>query len=65
MHISDVEKARLEKDHQMRHGYQIHDNKRFPINAEVNEHYYVHKDMENKHARESQPSDYEIQMERS
>ena len=58
MHISEVEKARLEKDHQMRHGYQIHDNKRFPINVEVSEHQGLPKNMENKHARESKPEDF-------
>ena len=64
MHISEVEKARLEKEHQMRNGYQVHDNNVYPHRPEVNEHQYVHKDMENKHARESQPSDYELNMER-
>jgi len=62
MHISEVEKARLEKDHQMRNGYQIHDNKRFPMNVqvEVNEHEPIFKDSENKHARESKPEDYNM-----
>lgn len=59
MHISEVEKARLEKEHQMRNGYQIHDNKRFPINAEVNEHQHVFKDTENKHSRASTEEDYQ------
>lgn len=61
MHISEVEKARLEKDHQMRHGYAVNDNNRFPHNLEVNEHMYVHKDTENKHARESKPEDYKME----
>lgn len=64
MHISEVEKARLEKDHQMRNGYQIHDNNRFPHMTEVKEHSSLYKDMENKHARESRPSDYKMNMER-
>jgi len=54
MHISEQEKYRLEKEHRMRNGYQLHDGKK----DEVNEHAYVHKDTENKHARESQPDDY-------
>ncbi len=58
MHISEVEKARLEKDHQMKNGYQIHDNKRFPHNAEVSEHQNVFKDNDNKHARASSEEDY-------
>ena len=61
MHISEVEKARLEKDHQMRNGYQIHDNKRYPINVEVSEYQHLSKDTENKHAREAKPEDYNIQ----
>ena len=44
----------------MRNGYQAHDGKK----DEVHEHMYVHKDTENKHARESNPSDYELNMER-
>lgn len=58
MHISEVEKARLEKDHKMRNGYQIHDNKRYPINVEVNEYQHLPKDMDNKHAREYKPEDF-------
>ncbi len=58
MHISEVEKARMEKDHQMRHGYQIHDNNTFPHMTEVNEHRSLFKDEENKHARESMPEDF-------
>ena len=62
MHISDIEKARMEKDHQMRHGYQVMDNKRFPHESnDINEHSHVYKDMENKHARESQPEDYRME----
>jgi hypothetical protein len=64
MHISDVEKARMEKDHQMRNGYQVQNNNRFPHSMSINEHQYVNKDTENKHARESQPSDYQRMMER-
>lgn len=64
MHISEVEKARLAKDYQMRNGYQVHDNNRFPHSMEVNEHQPIFKDTENKHARESVPSDYELNMER-
>jgi len=57
MHISEVEKYRMEKEHQMRTGYQQADRN------VVNEHAHIFKDTENKHARESRPSDYEIQME--
>lgn len=60
MHISEVEQARLEKEHKMRYGYQDHDNKRFPHDVEVKEHQYMHKDMENKHAREAKPEDIEV-----
>lgn len=63
MHISDVEKYRMEKDHQMRHGYKVHDNNVFPHNVEVKEHQPIFKEYENKHARESRPSDYEMSME--
>jgi hypothetical protein len=58
MHISEVEKARLEKDHKMKHGYQIHDNKRDPLNVDVTQHQPVYPDMENKHARASTDNDY-------
>ena len=62
MHISEVEKARMEKEHQMRNGYQVMDNKRFPHNTnDVNEHQHVYKDMENKHARETKPEDYNME----
>lgn len=62
MHVSEVEKARMEKDHKMRNGYQIQDNKRFPHDTrEINEHQYLSKDMENKHARESKPEDYNME----
>ena len=63
MHISEVEKARMEKDRQMRNGYQVQDNNRFPHTTEINEHQFVFKDNENKHARETKPEDYN--MERS
>ena len=53
MHVSEVEKARLEKEHQMRHGYQVHNNNRFPHTTEVNEQVHIYKDTENKHAREA------------
>lgn len=57
MHISDVEKARMEKDHQMRHGYHVMHNKVFPHHTnDVNEKQYIAKDTENKHAAEMQPS---------
>jgi len=58
MHISEVEKARLEKDHKMRNGYQIHDNKRYPINVDVTENQHILKDTDNKHARASTPEDF-------
>jgi len=61
MHISEVEKARLEKEHQMKHGYQMHNNNRFPHRTEVHEHQYLHKDTENKHARETTPEDMGIE----
>lgn len=64
MHISEVEKARMEKEHQMRNGYQVQDNNRFPHSMPINEHQHVFKDTENKHARESQPEDYNM-MERA
>lgn len=58
MHVSEVEKARLEKEHKMRHGYQVHDNAKFPQHMnDVNEHQYLPKDMDNKHAREAIPED--------
>ncbi len=60
MHISEVEKARLEKEHQMRNGYQVHDNNRFPHMNEIKEHSPLYKDTENKHARESKPEDYNM-----
>lgn len=60
MHISEVEKARLEKEHKMRNGYQVQDNAKFPHMNEINEHKYVHKDSENMHARESVASDYQM-----
>jgi hypothetical protein len=63
MHISEVEKHRMEKEHKMRHGYQDHSNKRFPHHDEDAEHQFSMKDMENKHAREAQPIDYENMME--
>lgn len=62
MHISEVEKARLEKEHQMRNGYQVHDNNRFPHMNDVNEVQHVFKDTENKHARESKPEDFNRSM---
>jgi hypothetical protein len=55
MHISEVEKSRMEKDHQMRYGYADHRNSRFPHQNEVNESNYIFKDMENKHAKEEIP----------
>lgn len=59
MHISDIEKARMEKEHKMRHGYQLQDNKKFPHSAdEIKEHQHVYQDVENKHARESKAEDY-------
>lgn len=58
MHISEIEKARLEKDHQMRYGYQIQNKNNFPHNNDVNESQYIHKDMENKHAREINIMEY-------
>ena len=62
MHISEVEKARMQKEHQMRNGYQVMDNKRFPHNTnDINEHKYVHKDMENMHARETKPEDWNME----
>lgn len=61
MHISEVEKARLEKEHQMRNGYQVQNNAQYPHTAPISEHQYVNKDMENKHARESQPEDYNME----
>jgi hypothetical protein len=64
MHISEVEKFRMEKEHQMRNGYQVHDNNVYPHRNVVNEHAHIFKDTENKHARESHPSDYEMNMER-
>lgn len=64
MHISDIEKMRMEKDHKMKHGYQIHDNTRYPHTEKVNEFQFLPKDEENKHARESKPSDYQLMMER-
>lgn len=57
MHISEVEKMRLEKEHHMRNGYQLHKNR-----EDVREHAYVHKDTENKHARETMPEDYNQMM---
>lgn len=58
MHISDVEKARMEKDHKMRNGYQDHDNSRFPHdNSDVTETRYAYKDLDNKHARDAKPED--------
>jgi len=51
MHISDVEKARMEKEHKMRNGYKIMDNNRFPHVNDVHEDEYVLRDLENKHAR--------------
>lgn len=62
MHISEVEKARMEKDHRMRNGYQIQDGKRYPQNVEINEHQHLFKDSENKHARESKPEDFKVGM---
>jgi hypothetical protein len=61
MHISDVERMRLEKEHKMREGYAVHNNKRFPHDLEVKEHAYKFKDMENKHARESTEDDYKME----
>lgn len=59
MHISEVEKARMEKDHKMRNGYQMEDNKKYPHMQENPEHQPLfNKEYENKHARESKPSDY-------
>lgn len=54
MHISEVEKARLEKEHKMRYGYQNQDNNVGPNATEIHERQYLHKDMENKHAAEDE-----------
>lgn len=62
MHISEVEKARLEKEHSMRNGYQIQDGKRFPHTTnDISEHQFLYKDTENKHARETKPEDYNME----
>lgn len=58
MHISEVEKARMEKDHQMRNGYADHRNARFPHQQnEVYERQYNFRDTENKHAKEFPPEE--------
>ncbi len=63
MHISEVEKHRMEKEHKMRHGYQDHDNKRYPHVDEGAKHQGVYQYVDNKHARESKPEDYQNMME--
>lgn len=56
MHISEVEKARMEKEHQMRNGYQNMDNKQFPHHInDIHESQFSYKDMENKHGKEYKP----------
>ena len=65
MHISEVEKARLEKEHKMRNGYQVQDNAKYPHMQEINEHKHVFQDTENVHARETKPEDYDKMMELS
>lgn len=61
MHISEVEQHRLEKEHQMRHGYKMRNNQVFPHMKDESEvQSYNHKDMENIHAREINPEDNKI-----
>lgn len=55
MHISEVEKMRMEKEHQMRNGYQRMENRQFPHDKQDMESTYVFKDTENKHAVEQIP----------
>jgi hypothetical protein len=62
MHISDVEKARMEKEHKMRNGYSDMSNQRFPHSDEITENRYVHKDEDNQHARERVPADYNMEL---
>jgi hypothetical protein len=61
MHISDIEKARMEKEHKMRNGYQVQDNKRYPHMDEIKEHQHVWQDNENRHARETKREDYNME----
>lgn len=51
MHISDVEKHRIEKEDAMRHGYHMQDSQRYPHMQEIHERQRMYADvMENKHA---------------
>jgi hypothetical protein len=63
MHISEVEKARLDKEHEMRHGYQMHNNNKFPHTPMNAESQHIFRDSENKHAMEYKPNHYETGME--
>lgn len=59
MHISEVEKHRMEKEHEMRNGYHVSTNSnQFPHRNEVSERQYLYKDMENKHAQEEIPQSH-------
>jgi hypothetical protein len=56
MHLSEIEKERKEKDHQMRYGYQTTRNNRFPHSAPTaDERQYLFKDNENRHSLEMEP----------
>ena len=61
MHISEVEQHRLEKEHQMRHGYKMRNNVQYPHMPDEGEvSSYAHKDMENIHAKDINPEDHKI-----
>jgi len=60
MHISEVEKYRMGKDHEMRHGYQTQTNSKFPHEVGIGETQPIFKEIDNKHAMEIQPEGYFI-----